>query len=286
MKLSKKIHTTILIFIIFAVATILISTFFPWLSKVVFPNTEVGIYNKEFWYNFLINANATILDFFVIGIVIYFLDQRRGKNELTQELLRDLEDFAPHSTVELNLKKLGIIKRLINLGVNKIDIQRICIKDVEIRNVSMIDSDLTGINLEKSRLKNCKFEKCNLRSLNLDGGKIKNVIFKDCQIRNMKLIDGTYSALFFENVDLTNSTFVNSNLSGAIFKNCELSNVSFEKCNLRNVNFKTSRNINLLALSKAENLDYIYADDVILEQLKNLRPEVKYRRLQNQNGVI
>ncbi|MED6027729.1 pentapeptide repeat-containing protein, partial [Serratia marcescens] len=94
------------------------------------------------------------------------------------------------------------------------------------------------------------------------------------------------SALIFENVDLTNSKFVNSNLSGAIFKNCELNNVSFEKCNLRNANFKTSRNIDLLALSKADNLDYIHADDVILEKLKNLRPDVKYRRLQNQNGVI
>ncbi|MGN7971475.1 pentapeptide repeat-containing protein [Serratia sp. 22264] len=278
MKSNKKIHTTVKIFIIFTFVVILISIFFPWLSKIIFPNTELGIYNKEFWYNFLINANATILDFFVIGVVIYFLDQRRGKTELTQELLRDLEDFAPHSTVELNLKKVGIIKRLINLGVNKINIQRICIKDVEIRNISIMDSDLTGINLERSKLKNCKFERCNLRSLNLDGGKIKNVIFKKCQIRNMKLIDGTYSALLLEDVDLSNSTFVNSNLSGAIFKNCELSNVTFEKCNLRNVNFKTSKNIDILALSKAENLDYIHADEMILDGLRVLRPDSKYRR--------
>ncbi|MBL0909108.1 pentapeptide repeat-containing protein [Pectobacterium carotovorum] len=287
-KLKRLFHATIIAFLVYTIIIVAISALFPFLSRHIFSTTHLGIYNHSFWVSFLINANSSILDFLVIGVIIYFLDKSRERKEkererkekekkFISEMRMDLEDYASHSTTEINLKKLGIIKRLMERGERKIDIQRISLKEISIKKLQFNDSDLTGINFEETRISDCIFTDCNLRSLNFNKSKAKTLKFENCKINNMKLTNGKYTELVFNNCDLKNSTITNSVLPSCIFNNCNMEGVLYTGSDMRSVNFKNSTNISPTSLSEAKCIDYIVAEKSIIDELKILRKDVKFR---------
>lgn len=277
------------VFLIFSAVIIAFSLSFNFLCKHIFPNTSVGIYDKDFWVNLLVNLNSSIIDFLFLGLVILYIDKKiqkekdnKNHQEMIQEkietLRRDLKDYAEHSTIELDLRKAGIIRDLCKLNEHKIDVRKIQIHEVALRDIDLIDSDLSGLSLYRSKLEKLSFKKCILRSLNLMEGNSKKLSFHDCTIRNMKLNNGSFKAIEFKNCSLVNSKMNNAELNSAIFINCDLQNVTFENSNLRSANFKGCRNINVDQLTKAKCLDYIIADEDILSKVKALRNDVKMKK--------
>ena len=272
------------VFLIFSAVIITLSLSFNFLCNNVFPNSSMGIYDKNFWVNLLVNLNSSIIDFLFLGLVILYIDKKIQKEKdnnnhqkMIQErieiLRRDLKDYAEHSTIELDLRKAGIVRDLCKLNENKIDVRKIQIHEVALR-----DIDLIGLSLYRSKLEKLSFKKCTLRSLNLMEGNSKKLSFCDCTIRNMKLNNGSFKAIEFKNCSLVNSKMNNAELNSAIFINCDLQDVTFENSNLRSANFKGSINIDVEQLIKAACLDYIIADEDILSKVKVLRNDVTGRR--------
>lgn len=289
--ISKKPYA-VLVFLIFSIVIIALSLSFNFLSNYIFPNSSVGIYDKDFWVNVLINLNSSIIDFLFLGLVILYFDKKTQKEkeaknsqQMIQDkidiLRRDLKDYAEHSTIELDLRKAGIIRELNKLNEKMINIRKIKMHEVELREIELIDSDLSGLSLYKAKIEGLSFKNCTLRSLNLMEGSSKKLLFSECTIRNMKLSNGNFKAIKFENCSLVNSKMNNAVLSSAIFINCDLQDATFENSNLRSANFKGCKNINVELLVKAACLDYIIADEEILSKVKTLRNEVKMKTKQD-----
>ncbi|ERK16769.1 hypothetical protein L580_0348 [Serratia fonticola AU-P3(3)] len=278
MRLDKILTSIPMVFLIYSTIVIVLSLCFPYLSSVVFPNTDAGLYNKQFWSNFLTNANSSIIDFFVIGAVIYAIQKRNDHKLILKNSHQELEDYASHSSIELNLKKMGIIRRLIESGERELSIKRLALGGIAIKDLTLMSSELIGLSFYESSLTNCTFSRCNIRSLNLEKVKAKKLTFTDCTINNLRFNYGKFTAITFENVDLTNSSLFNATIPSGMFKNCNFSGVNFEGANLRSANIKSSYNIDINSLCKAKCLDYIVAEDSIIAEIKNRRPDVKFSR--------
>ncbi len=286
--ISKKPHA-LLIFFVFSITIIAISLGFNFLSKHILAKSSLGIYNKDFWVNLLINLNSSIVDFLFLGLVVLYFDKKKEKKreedklkELNQmkviALKRDLKDYAEHSTLELDLKKAGIIHELCNMNENTINTKKIRIHSVALKNIRLVGSDLSGLSLFQTKLENIIFNDCTIRSLNLMESSSKYVKFLDCTIRNLKLNNGKFKAICFERCGLINSRMNNADLSSAMFFDCDLQDVTFDKSNLRSANFLGSKNINIESLCRADCLDYIVAEDDVLAGIEKLRPEVKMKQ--------
>ncbi|MCY1685358.1 pentapeptide repeat-containing protein [Yersinia enterocolitica] len=277
MRVRDAVIPAVGVFVIYTLCIVSISIFFPELSKSFFPHTEIGIYNKSFWDALLINANASIIDFFVIGIIVVALNAYNGKRSTISELYRDLEDYAAHSSVDINLKKLGIIKRLNKANIYIVNVQRMSLDNkILIKKLTFQNSDLTGLNFTDSSLSETTFTDCNLRSLSLYSAKVKSVIFSNCKIKRMKLNNAKLLDVVFNDSDLNHSDFTNSELKSCMFKNCNMENINFSGANMRSANIRKCRNINIEELCKAANLNYLIADSDVIEKIKSIKPEVKF----------
>lgn len=276
-KTWSTVHTTIKVFIIYTLCVVALSLISSYFIKNTYPYKSSGIYDEGFYIGVLGSANSSIIDFLVIGVLVFFLDKRNSLKEESDVMMTDLRDYATHSSLELDLKKAGLIQRLNKNNIKTINIQRIRIHKVDLKNFALYESDLSGLSLIGSKLENIEFDKCTLRSINLTTAKMKKVIFKNSMLKNMKAIDGNFSsAVEFHDTILLNANFTNSNFRSCLFFNCNMEDVNYEKADLRSANLKGSYNININKLCRAKNLDYMIADQLILDGIKTLRPDVKF----------
>lgn len=278
MRLKDFFSSILGLFILYSSIIIIVSMAFEYLSSTILPNTELGLYDKQFWSGLLINANSSIIDFFAIGIAIHYIQKKKSDKTALMDQYRELEDYASHSSTELNLKKMGIIRRLQYAGEKTINIKRLTLEGISIAEIEIESSDLTGLSLYESRLTNCTFSKCNLRSLNLEKVKAKNLNLASCKANNLRFNHGKFSGLYCNETDLSNSSLLGATLKSGIFKRCDFSGVKFEGSDLRSANIKSSYNIDIVELCKAKCLDYIVADDSIILGIKSARSDVKFSR--------
>lgn len=265
-------------FAIFSVTVILLSIYLDDISEVILPNTKIGIYNKSFWVNLLINLNSTIVDFLFLSLMIIFFTKRMENKKEIETLRRELKYFATHSSVETDIKKLFNLKRLSEIDKKPVDIQKIKMQSIDIDSLVLKDADLSGMSLYESKLKGVKFSNCIIRSLNISKGKSKDSSFIKCTIRNLKLSGGDFKSINFEESILINAKMNDAELSNASFKKCDLKDATFDNSNLRCANFSGSKNINIVNLCKASCLDYIVASDEVLSEIKKIRADVKIKR--------
>jgi len=280
--LSDEVHHAAKILLCFSLVTVLISGSFNFLSSHILSNVSWGIYDRSFWVNLLINVNSSIIDFFFLALLINHFEKKRANRKEEDSLMQELQDYAFHSTLELNLKKVGIIKKLCGMGANKLNVQRMRIHEVEIKDLIIMQSNLDGLSLYKCNLARISFENCDIRSLNLVEATAKHVVFKNCKIKNLKMSNGKFTSVKFTNCSLINARMNNADLNSAIFKNCDLQDATFENSFMRSTNLLDSQNIDISELCKAKNLDYMVADERILQgihrEISGTERKVKFKK--------
>lgn len=234
-------------------------------------------YNKSFLQNFLVNANSSILDFLVLGVILYYFEYRKQKSENISELLEDLENIAKHSSTELNIRKIKLIRSLNAQGVYHIHSPRMKINNLAtVKYIKFHDAELSGLEFTKSSIRDCSFENCSIQALNLTDATLKNVTFINCKIKNMKAKNATLKNISFVNCFLVGSDFTNCQLKSCILKQCDLEGSKFNDADLSNANILQSTNIDAHALINAKKLNYLICDQDIKILIKSLRPEVKF----------
>ncbi|MCQ8229099.1 pentapeptide repeat-containing protein [Pantoea trifolii] len=277
---SHPYASIFLVFSIYLIITIIFSSLFPWLSKHILPNTSLGIYNKDFWINLLINLNASLIDFIFFGIALFIFQRRNERKTLIEETKNSLSDISKYNDVTLNLKKVGLIRRLNEQKCHTITMHRLNISGsgVEMRDVKLIDSDLTGLESESIYFNTVYFEKCNLKSSNFQRSKLRNLTMLDCTLKNVNFSHSNLKGAIFKECRLMGAKFNNCNLQSAILSGSNLERVDFEGANLNFCNLKSAININATELCKAATLNYIVLDPIVELQVRSLRGDVKFSR--------
>lgn len=280
--MSKKliddpIKTAMLVVGLFGVILISVGLFWESLSKNILPNTIVGIYKQSFWENLIISLHGVLVDLILVAILILWLDYRRSQRAQYQQSKEDLEDYALLDFDEINLKKLGHLKRLNFNKVYNVSVQNLVLNRMHAKNLKFKKSKIVGLKLTDGKIESCEFSFVYMRSCNFENTEIKATNFKNCFLLRSKFISSMLKGVSFEYSNLERCDFSNANLQSAILKSSNLRGAKFAHANLKQANLKQAENLDVNELARAKNIDYIQVDCDVLEYLKKLRPDMNFQ---------
>lgn len=246
------------------------------MSSFIFPNTTLGLYDKSFWENVLVEAHGLVFDILVLGLIMVWMDTYRQKRESIARDLENLWDFNTLTEEVYLKKKVNILKRLNQNKTYKIDVTDLILNnETKIKDISFENSGLFGLKLLDCRIFNLKIKKSKLNSADFSNSVIKSTEITDSYLKNVSFKSATIVGLKFINSDLFRAKFNDANLESADLRGCNLKRTTFTNANLKNANLRGCNNLNCDALLEAKCIDYLKADEGIVEELKRRKPEMK-----------
>lgn len=264
----------IIIFIVFFAAIITATGFWPTVSTTILPNTTWGLYSRGFFENLLAGAHGTVIDLFIVGILLYWFQKRSEKKAEEQRIGAEkkasierhkeiLTDLRFYSGSDIAHRTLTAIKHLIDLGVSRISCSEAKLEEIKIENITLTDSNLRAISFFKSRLINIELNNCKCDAAIFIESKLKNVKFNNSVFARAKFNKAEMAGVDFRTCDIRRADFSDANLKSAIFSGVDCRGVNFEGADLRSANFSKAKNVTLEMLRKAKNTEYIQPSDFI-----------------------
>jgi BTB/POZ domain-containing protein KCTD9 len=188
-----------------------------------------SFYNKSFYENVLSNVNGSLIDLFIIGIVLLWLNNRRESKYQITRWIEEIDDFRYWKEPEATFRIAGNIKRLNSVRISEINLFR------------------------------CNLEKAFLQKVNLKKAWLFGTIFKNANLISANLSETTCMMTDFTNSILYKVNFSNADLSGTIFLNSDLSYADFTG----------AKGLSAAQLSQSQSLWNAKFDDGFLETIKS-----------------
>lgn len=244
---------------------------------IVYVFSEINsVYDSGFLNSLLGNLNASIWEFLVLGVILFFFEKRRQNESSISDLLSDLENYGTASELALDIQRLKIIKELNRRGCFDIKVQGIKLQSMSaVKGLKFIDAQIAELSFHSSTLNNCEFINCDIRNLCLVNAKLKNVKFTNCKMKNSDFKEGKFSGLTIEDCTLDGTDMSDADLQSCLLAGNKFNGANFSKANLKMTNLTKSTNLNAQQLATAGNLDYIKCDQHILRELTQLRDDIK-----------
>ncbi|WP_157686999.1 pentapeptide repeat-containing protein [Pseudomonas alkylphenolica] len=275
---DSQIKTSITIITIGLIVIFGITACWDAISSNVLPDTTLGLYSRGFWENYLVELHGMVLELAVVGGLILWLDSRRtGRSEIKRQL-EDLSDYALLDAPEINLKKIGILKRLNDARVTNFNVANLSVFGMLLNNFEARNGKLIGLKVEQGVLKNVLFDGVMMRSSNFEGCEIKNSRFVGSNLLKSKFKGAVCRGASFERTILERCDFTDCDLQSANFKGADMRGVKFDGANLKQCSLMGAKNLDLNALAKASCLDYVAISDAELKILIGLRNDMKYQK--------
>jgi uncharacterized protein YjbI with pentapeptide repeats len=274
---STPIRTLTSILLITLIFLVAISLNWNWISSHIFPNTSIGLYNRDFWVNTIVSLHGVVIELGVFGVLVLWLDTKREHKQAINRQLEDLVDFATLDIPEINMKKVGHIKRLNSSNFKTISVSNLTIPKMIISDIELHKSKLIGFKIPHGQIKETKFVESKMRSSNFENATLKNTIFENCNLYKTNFNSILARGINFTGSCLERSSFISSDLKNSNFKNCDLREVIFDDSILDNCNFMQCTNLDTDAIAKAKSLNYIKIDPTKLDELKKLRTDMRYQ---------
>lgn len=268
MDTDVTMRTPIIVLIIFSAIIILATGLWPSLSSLILPNTTWGLYTRSFFENILVGAHGTVIDLFLVGIVLFWFERRTEQREKIakensersaaitrhKETLADLRFYkgsdCPHRT-------LSTIKRLIALEANDFPCFEANLQDMQIENIKLKDTNMIAINFANAKLSNVELTNCQCDATNFINAKFHHVTLKNVTLNRSKFCAANLSGVDFSGCKIERVDFSNANLRSAIFKGVDCKGVNFTNADLRSANFKGAKNLTQRMLATAKSTDHI-----------------------------
>jgi hypothetical protein len=229
---------------------------------------------NEFYRNILTEAHGSIFDIIIIGILIFWLNQKGQKRQQIRAYKDEIDDFRLWESEEAAFRTVGNIKRLnrhniynINLvdcHLARTNLNYVTLKGANLNNANISNSNLMEANLETARLNRTNFENSNLNHVNLNNAYASGAIFKDANLIKAKLQNTYLIKANFENAFL-----MEANLNGSIVSGVNFKNANLYKADLRNVEG--------LTIEQLENVRTLYLaqfDEYLYHQIQKNFPEL------------
>ncbi|TPW22693.1 pentapeptide repeat-containing protein [Marinobacter nauticus] len=246
-------RTTILVLILLSVLTILITGFWPFVSTVVFPESTWGLYNRDFFENFLVEMHGSILDLLVVGVILYWFDRKREKKNKVESAREKLRALKFYYGEDAPFRFYAGLQNLLSLGVNSIDLPEANLSKLKIDDLNLSKSNLIAASFSGSILKNVNFISCNLEAANFIDCQIKLSSFNGVNLKRAKFIGAKLKGMDFKQCDVRGAVFRNADLKSANFRGVDCSQVSFKGADLRSANFIDSRNLTIEMIRESRN---------------------------------
>ncbi|MEK6477166.1 pentapeptide repeat-containing protein [Catalinimonas sp. 4WD22] len=222
----------------------------------------------EFWGQVLAEAHGMLFDIAVIGILIYWLNERGQKRQAIRTYRDEIEDFRTWQSEEAAFRTVGNIKRLNREKIYSIDLvdcyltrtnlSHVVLKSANLNNANVTHANLIECNLEGARLNQTNFEGSNLNQAHLKHAYASGASFKDTY-----LIKANLQAAF-----LIRSDFENAFMMEADLRDTYVVGANFKNANLYKADLRGAEGLTLEQLAQANTLHQALLDDDLMEQIK------------------
>ena len=230
--------------------------------------------DHNFLSGILQEAHGMIFDIAIIGILIYWLNDRVRTRQLIRSSKDEIDDFRMWESEEAAFRTVGNIKRLnrskiyeinlVNCYLSKTNLSEICLKGSNMNLANISSAVLTGADLSDTRLNQTNFENSNLNNATFEGAFASGANFKDSYLIKA----------YFKNTFLIKANFENAYLMEADMRNCHLTGAEFKNANLYKADFRGAEGLTIEQLSQAKSLYLTKFDREIQEKVLSLIPEL------------
>lgn len=264
-------RTPLITFAIFSAFIIVATGFWSDLSARVLPNTTWGLYSKEFFEDVLIGAHGTLIDLFVVGIVLYWFEKRSEQREKAikeeseklnavtrhKEALADLRFYEGSDAAH---RTLSTIKRLVALEVYDFPCPEADLQKTNVEDLRFTGANMHAINFSHAKIKSISMTNCVCDAGIFINSRMQHISLKNVSFNRAKFCGANLSGIDFTGCSIQRADFSNANLRSAIFRDVDCKGVNFDNADLRSANFKGAKNLTNEMLQKAKNIDYIIVD--------------------------
>lgn len=248
---------TLYILLAFSSIVFLITAFWEKVSSFIFPNTTLGLYNKDFFQNILVNAHNSAIDILLISIILYWFEQRKKKYDDLKNTIQELEYLKYYKGDDISFRYFGRLKKIYDMGKNQIDLPEAQLNSIDIKEINLIKSNLIASNFKNTKISNCSFTECNLEAAQFIDCKVisKNmIIFDKCNLKRANFYKAQLKGIDFKSCQLMDAKFDQADLGSADFRNVDCKGISFKNANLRSANFKGAKNLTQEMLNEAKSI--------------------------------
>lgn len=222
----------------------------------------------DFWGQVLAEAHGMLFDIAVIGILIYWLNERGQKRQAIRTYRDEIEDFRTWQSEEAAFRTVGNVKRLnrnkiysINLVdcyLTRTNLSHVILKDANLNNANVTHANLVECNLEGSRLNQTNFEGSNLNQACLHKAYASGANFRQTYMIKANLQSAFLIKSDFENAFMMEANLRNTYLVGANFKNA----------NLYKADLRGAEGLTIEQLTQANTLHQALLDNDLMEQVQ------------------
>jgi hypothetical protein len=248
---------TLYILLAFSFIVFLFTAFWNQVSSTVLPNVTLGLYNRDFFQNVLVNAHNSAIDILLISIILYCLNNVRKKNDDINDIFQELEYLKYYKGDDISFRYFGRFKKIYDMGKNQIDLPEAQLYDIDIKEINLIKSNLIAANFKNTKISNCSFKQCNFEAAQFIDCKVisKNmVIFDQCILKRANFYKAQLKGIDFRSCQLVHARFDQADLASADFRNVDCKGISFKNANLRCANFIGAKNLTQEMLNEAKNI--------------------------------
>lgn len=249
--------TPVVILLAFGLVIALITGFWPFVVAHTLNAETWGLYSRDFFENVLVEAHGAIIDLFVVGVVLFWFEKRRGKADTISSHTKTLADLKFYRGSDASYRILGEVKRLLELGVTSFQLPEALLNDVEVSDVTLKNSNLRATNFSNTTLKRVVLENCECDAAIFAGARFRHVTLRNVRLRRTKFQNAQLNGCDFSGCEIDMADFTNANLRSAIFRGVDCRGVKFKNADLRSANFIGAKNLRPEALKEAKNVKYV-----------------------------
>lgn len=228
----------------------------------------------SFWAQVLAEAHGMIFDIAVIGILIFWLNQKGEQRQRIRTYKDEIDDFRLWESEEAAFRTVGNIKRLNRNGIYEINLVNCYLARTNLNYVNLQSSNLNSANISNSslietNLENTRLNQTNLENSNLNQADLKGAYASGSNFNDAFLIKANFENAFLIKTSFRNAFLMEANLRNSYLMGADLENASLYKADLRGV-----KGLTIEQLSKAKTLYLAQFDDEFFDQIKADIPEL------------
>lgn len=251
--------------LVFSLLTVLITGFWEFISTKFLSNFSWGLYSKSFFENVLVEAHGAIIDLLIVGVILYWFEQRRDRRDQIERLEETLADLRLYRAPDAPYRTLGTIRRLLALEKNRLQISEMALSDLEIQDMTLIECNLHATVFKDSRIKNVSLQKCQCDAAIFVGTTLEHVKLTGSSLRRAKFQNAKLNGLDLTSCHVENADFKNASLRSANFKGVDCKGVSFENADLTSANFIGAINLDPMAIAAAKCIKALKTNDLTIK---------------------
>jgi len=229
---------------------------------------------QNFLSQVLAEAHGMIFDIAVIGILLFWLNQRGEVRQRIRLYQDEIDDFRLWESDEASFRTVGNIKRLnrhqisqinlVNSSLPRTNLNYVNLTGSNMNSANLTNSSLIETNMEGTRLNQANFENSNLNQANMRNAYASGANFKDAFLIKAQL----------QNAFLIKANFFNAYLMEADLQNSYLMGADFENASLYKADLRGAKGLTAEQLVKAKTLYLAKLDDDLQQQIQELVPEL------------